>query len=95
MTLGRGSPTSQFYSYNANNQLEKVKSDGNDNWTFSHDVNGNLVSVTRDDAPKITLGTNSSKALRKEYVLKSYNIESGTYGVWKTLTSGNQMLPSN
>ena len=57
MTLGRGSPASQFYLYNANNQLEKVKSDGNDNWTFSYDVNGNVVSVARDDAPKVNLGT--------------------------------------
>ena len=56
VTLGRGSPTSQFYSYNANNQLEKVKSDGNNNWNFEHDINGNVVSIAREDAPKITLG---------------------------------------
>ena len=36
--------------------MEKVKSDGNNNWSFEHDVNGNVVSVTREDAPKTTLG---------------------------------------
>ena len=56
VTIARGSPTSQSFSYNKNNQIERVKGDGNNDWTFTHDVNGNVISVTRAEGSKIVIG---------------------------------------
>ncbi len=35
-----------LYEYNADGQLEKA-TDGQESWTYTHDVNGNMVSMTR------------------------------------------------
>ncbi len=48
-TLG-GSPVITVYTYNPDGQLQSVKSDdGVDDWTFTHDVNGNVVGVKMAD----------------------------------------------
>ena len=55
MSLSRGSPAVESYTYNANLQLESVKSDGRDDWIYTYDVNGNIVSIKMAET-KVTLG---------------------------------------
>jgi len=50
--------TNEEIAYNANNQVNIVKSESNSNWVYTHDVNGNIVSVT-ERGNRIALGYDS------------------------------------
>ena len=55
MSLSRGSETSEVYTYNKNHQLESANGDGSDEWVYTYDVNGNVVSLQMGET-KIGLG---------------------------------------
>ena len=56
LSLDRGSAVSEIYTYNKNSQLVTARGDGSDAWTFTYDVNGNVVSSQMGEGAKIGLG---------------------------------------
>jgi RHS repeat-associated protein len=59
--------------YNANNQINIVKMGTQSNWVYTHDVNGNVVSVT-EQGQRIALGYDSG-----DRVVQFGNLEFVTY----------------
>ena len=50
--------TNEEIAYNANNQINIVRSGSDASWIYTHDVNGNIVSVT-EQGQRVTLGYDS------------------------------------
>ena len=50
--------TNEEIAYNANNQINIVRSGAETSWVYTHDVNGNVVSVT-EQGQRVTLGYDS------------------------------------
>ena len=50
--------TNEEIAYNTNNQINIVRVGGDSSWVYSHDVNGNIVSVT-EQGQRIALGYDS------------------------------------
>jgi len=65
--------TNEKVLYNSNNQINMVKTGAQTNWVYTHDVNGNVVSVT-EQGQRITLGYDSG-----DRVIQFGNIEFVTY----------------